>query len=265
METTLHNNCNTYIVAQTVCYGMLGNNLPPPPEVVDLYKQNNIQRMRLFDPSKLALEALRGSNIEVVLGVPNSDLQDLAASQANADTWFAQFVLPAMQNVNNAISGAGLGIKVSTAIDTGVLETHFLQRMEHLDPINKAQIDLNYALFTSDGVVVPGGVKYQNLFYAILDAMYSALEKSGGASLEIVVSESGWPSAGGDTSSIDYAKTYNTNLIQRVKDGTPKRPGKPIETYIFAMFDENQKNPEYEKNFGIFTPDKQPKYPINFN
>ncbi|KAK6116285.1 hypothetical protein DH2020_049980 [Rehmannia glutinosa] len=309
-----------------VCYGMLGNNLPPPSEVVALYKQNNIQSMRLFEPDPPTLEALQGSGIIVVLGVPNSDLQNLAASQANADTWvennikkyhdvlvryiavgnevspsnpdtarFAQYVLPAMNNLHNTIAKGELGIFVSTAIDTGVLGISYppengtfrSEVTSYLKPIveflvdlqtpllvniypyfayvnNKAQIDLNYALFTSDGVVVPGGVKYQNLFYAILDAMYAALEKSGGSSVRIVVSETGWPSAGGDSTSVDNAKTYYTNLLKRVKDGTPKRPGRIIETYIFAMFDENQKSPEYEKHFGIFTPDKQSKYGLNF-
>ncbi|KAL6572612.1 hypothetical protein OROMI_013570 [Orobanche minor] len=310
-----------FSVAQVgVCYGMLGDNLPSPSDVVALYKQNNIHRMRLFDPNQPALEALRGSDIEVVIGVVNADIQNLGASQANADTWvqnnikafgnvnfkyiavgnevssdLAPFILPAMQNINNAVTAAGLGIKVSTVIDTGVLGNSYPpadgafrpEVTSYLNPIseflatnnapllvnvypyfayinNKAQIQIEYALFTSDGVIA-GGVKYQNLFYAIVDAMYSALEKNGGSSVRIVVTESGWPSAEGDSATLDNAKTYNTNLIQRVKDGTPKRPGEPIETYIFAMFDENQKSPAYEKSFGIFTPDKQLKYPINFS
>ncbi|PIN02727.1 Glucan endo-1,3-beta-D-glucosidase [Handroanthus impetiginosus] len=317
-----------FTVAQIgVCYGRMGNNLPSPTEVVALCNQNNIQRMRIYDPHQPTLRALSCSNIELILGVPNTDLQSLASSQDNASTWvqnnvinyptvrfryisvgnevsplnsntsqYVGFVLPALRNIYNAISAAGLDtlIKVSTAIETGVLGNSFPPEdgvfrddvREYLNGIitflvnirapllvniypyfayigNKPNIDLQYALLASDGIVVRGGIRYQNLFYAILDAMYAALEKSSGSSLEIVVSESGWPSAGGDAASVDNARTYNTNLIQRVRGGTPKRPGRAIETYIFAMFDENQRDGnEIERHFGIFT---QPKYPISFN
>jgi exo-beta-1,3-glucanase (GH17 family) len=211
----------------------------------------------------------------------------------------AQYVLPAMQNIQAALSAAGLNqIKVSTSVSQGVLGQSFppssgafssdaqptLQQIvqflaQNGAPLlvnvypyfsysgNEAQIQLDYALFTASGTVVTDGqYQYQNLFDATMDALYAALERTGGANVQIVVSESGWPSAGGDASTtVANAQTYNQNLINHVVNGTPKRPG-AIEAYIFAMFNEDQKpGLDTERNFGLFFPNQQPVYQINFS
>ncbi|CAL4945608.1 unnamed protein product [Urochloa decumbens] len=308
----------TVVESIGVCYGVNGNGLPSAGDVVQLYQSNNINLMRIYFPDTNALQALSNTNIGLIMDVPNSDLGSIASDPNAAATWVQNNVqafpgvsfryiavgnevaggdtnniLPAMQNINNALNNAGLGsIKVSTAVQSGVTQgfppsqgsfsqgymgpiAQYLQStgaplLANVYPYfswqgNQGQIDINYALFTSSGTVVQdGGNAYQNLFDALVDTFYSALENAGAGNVNIVVSESGWPSAGGDGASTGNAQTYNQNLINHVGQGTPKRPGS-IETYIFAMFNEDQKpGAETERHFGLFNPDKSPAYNINF-
>ncbi|KAG8362711.1 hypothetical protein BUALT_BualtUnG0048100 [Buddleja alternifolia] len=318
--------------AQTgACYGTLGDNLPPPPEVIALCKQYNIHRIRIYNPNPSILEALRGNtDISVIVGVANEDINGIAKDPNLAKSWvqnnvlrypnvnfryisvgneispldsgsagIAPSVAPAMQNVHNALLESGLGkrVKVSTALSMGVLGQSYPPSAgefkseilaSYISPIvqflvrtqspffinmypyfayvsNPRDINLNYALFTSASPVVrDGSYQYQNLFDAMVDATYAALAKAGGANVEIVVTETGWPSDGGTATTIENARTYNSHLIKNVQKGTPRKPGKPIETYIFDLIDENQKSPEIEKHWGIFLGNKQPKYQLPF-
>ncbi|CAL5436508.1 unnamed protein product [Camellia sinensis] len=311
-----------------VCNGQLCDNLPSD-QVVQLYQSNGIGRMRMYGPNPSTLQALGGSNIELVLDVPNSDLPALGSDPSATSQWvqtnvgnyflgvkfqyiavgnevdpnkadtaqYVQFVLRAMQNVYNAIAALGLQdqIKGSTATYSALVSNScppsqgsfdgvksFMEPIIQFLAANKSpqlaniypyfayngdqqHITLPYARFTASD----DQSGYQNLFDAMLDAMYSAVEKAGGPGVEIVVSESGWPSDGGAAgATLDNAGTYYKNLIQRVNggSGTPKRPGKAIETYLFAMLDENKKDGAgTEQHFGLFSPNKQPKYQIAFN
>ncbi|XP_041991765.1 glucan endo-1,3-beta-glucosidase-like [Salvia splendens] len=306
-----------------VCNGRVGNNLPPEQDVVELYKANGIKKMRIYDPNPATISALQGSDIELLLGVPNVDLPSL---QSDATAWiqtnviphfpatkiryiavgneidpsnpgFAPLLLPAMQSIYNALSKFGLQsqIKVSTAAYSGILAStsppsasvfkdasfmapivNFLVKTEspllvniypYFAYLGDKNISLDFVLFNSERVeFVDNGMEYKNIFDAMVDGVYYALEKAGGGSMELVVSESGWPSGGGDgvVESVEKAAIYYRNLIGHVEGGTPKRKGKALETYLFGMFDENEKSGSAtEQHFGLFNPiDKTPKYQL---
>ncbi|KAL3749041.1 hypothetical protein ACJRO7_010177 [Eucalyptus globulus] len=308
-----------------VNYGMVGDNLPSPATVVQLYKKYSIGKIRLFDPNPDALSALRGSGIDVTLGIKNQDLPSIASSVDTAKTWFdanvqpyisdinfqyitagnevvpgdlAQYVLPAMHNLHTIISNYKYtGLRVSTAVASSTLGTsyppstgvfaeaaradmvgiiNFLSSTSSpllvnaypyfayaSDPIN---VRLDYAQFTAPGPVVrDGNLSYSNLLDAMLDAFNWAMEKEGVSSVDLVVAESGWPSAGnGNFTTPQLAQTYNKNFVKKflAKQGTPKRPDHYLEGFIFAMFNENKKPPGVEQNFGLFNPDGTPVYPV---
>ncbi|XP_055826251.1 putative glucan endo-1,3-beta-glucosidase GVI [Solanum dulcamara] len=309
-----------------VNYGLLGNNLPPPAQVINLLKSRNIQKIRIFDPNPDVLKALEVSAISVILGTRNEDLQALASDPTFATNWvltnvipyaslikftqisvgnevipgpLATFVLGAMQNLDSAIRAASnYYIPVTTTISLQVLGTSYPpsngafseDANQFLQPIaqflatkqypllanvypyfayagNSAQIQLDYALIKNTGSVVSDGqFQYNNLFDAMVDSLYAALEKVGQPTLNVVVTETGWPSAGDVYATIDNAQTYANNLIAHVSSGqgTPRRPGKDVETYIFALFNENQKPAGVEENFGLFYPDMTEVYHVNF-
>nr|XP_051228151.1 glucan endo-1,3-beta-glucosidase GII-like isoform X4 [Lolium perenne] len=231
-----------------------------------------------------------------VLPHPGVRIKYIAAGNEVPDAGTGS-ILPAMQNLNGALLAAGRGdIKVTTAVKMSVLASssppsegafkdaymtevaRFLAStgaplLANVYPYfayidNPSDIPLSYATFQPGTTTVGdnNGLTYTNLFDAMVDALYTAMEKAGSPAVPIVVSESGWPSDGGVGASIANAQTYNQNLINHVGNGTPKRPG-PLEAYIFAMFNENLKEGhETENHFGLFNgPDKSPAYPINFN
>ncbi|KAK6123080.1 hypothetical protein DH2020_043183 [Rehmannia glutinosa] len=124
-------------------------------------------------------------------------------------------------------------------------------------------------LFRSSTVEVDQDLAYTNMFDATIDAFVYAMEREGFYGIPVVVTETGWPTAGGiDAAGADNALAYNGNVVMRALTnvGTPKRPGVGVEVYLFDLFDENGKSGgEYEKHFGIFGVDGIKAYDIRFN
>ncbi|KAF7033069.1 hypothetical protein CFC21_044195 [Triticum aestivum] len=231
-----------------------------------------------------------------VSSFPGVSFRYIAVGNEAIDSAGQKTILPAMRNVQRAIMAAGLGgsVKVSTSVRFDVVTNTFppsngvFTDQSFMGPIleflastgapllvnvypyfayekDPQNIQLNFATFVPGSTTVNDkGLTYTNLFDAMVDSIYAALEKAGRPGVKGVISESGWPSDEGFGATAQNARAYNQGLINHVGNGTPKRPG-PLETYIFAMFNENKKDGEKsEKHFGLFNPDMSPAYSITF-
>ncbi|XP_073273639.1 glucan endo-1,3-beta-glucosidase 14-like [Primulina huaijiensis] len=221
------------------------------------------------------------------------------------DTQLMSYLLPAMQTVNNALANLGLEeeIYVTTAHSFGVLETSYPPsagsfRQDLVDYIhsilnfhsqtgspffinaypffaykdNPSEVSLDYVLFESNpGTTDPGtNLRYDNMLYAQIDAVYAAINAAGYTNIQVKVSETGWPSKGDPNESgatPENARLYNGNLLERMKQnqGTPAKPSEPVDVYFFALFNEDLKpGPASERNYGLYYPDGNPVYNIGF-
>lgn len=136
-----------------VNYGQLADNLPPPASTANLLRSTSIAKIRLYGADPLIIKALENSGIGIVIGVANGDIPALASNPNSAAQWINTNVspyypasnivlvtvgnevmssmdqnlisqlVPAMQNVQNALSSANLGrkVKVSTVHSMAVL------------------------------------------------------------------------------------------------------------------------------------------------
>ena len=125
----------------------------------------------------------------------------------------------------------------------------------------------NFALFKPNPGLFDKNTKltYTNQFDALLDAVYSAMKAIGFSDVDIAIGETGWPTNcdGYEACSVANAQSYNGELVKHVEGGkgTPLMPNRRFETYIFALFNENQKpGPTAERNWGLFQPDFTPVY-----
>ena len=271
------------------------------------------------------IQAASTSNLRLAVGIPNAELQALAGGQTQAliaaikpyarsidwlcvgneplASWhegkYLNVLVPAMQNVQNALQQAGLQIGVTVPLNYAIMANSFppsagqfnpslvaiitaackVMSTSHapfmvnvypfLDVVGTPQIPLPYCLFTASqgDWVQDGPYVYKNIFDASLDALYVALGEIGLPDLTVVVGECGWPTQGNPLATIANAQTFNQNLIYHCKSGagTPRRPGTPILCYVFEMYDEANKPTgpgPFEVAWGVYDGSGQAKYAL---
>ncbi|KAF7848490.1 hypothetical protein BT93_L1900 [Corymbia citriodora subsp. variegata] len=230
--------------------------------------------------------------------IPLMNFQYITAGNEVVPGDLAKHVLPAMQNIQNVINSYNYtGLRVTTAVEIAALEgfdppskgasaqnaradmvgiINFLSNtssplLVNVYPYFKFASDpdhvrLDYAQFTATSPIVQdGNFSYYNMLDAIVDAFYWAMEKEGVSSVDAVVSESGWPSAGdGLWTTPLLAQTYNQNFLKKfiARQATPKRPDHYLEGFIYGMFNENKKPAGVDQHWGLFNSDGTPVYPV---
>uniref|UniRef100_A0A5B6YPR4 glucan endo-1,3-beta-D-glucosidase n=1 Tax=Davidia involucrata TaxID=16924 RepID=A0A5B6YPR4_DAVIN len=209
---------------------------------------------------------------------------------------------PAIQNMQKALNAAGLGgkIKVTTPLNADVavsltggpsggefrydIKDHMVEIVKFLQA-NKSPFVVNiypfinlyqdpgypfeFAFFNGSGKPVDdNGLIYTNAIEGNYDTLAWALKKAGVPDLKIVIGEVGWPTDGAKYANVTLAKRFYDGLLQKMasKTGTPLRPDQPIEAYLFSILDEDLKSilpGNFERHWGIFRYDGQPKFPMD--
>ncbi|KAL0384097.1 UNVERIFIED_CONTAM: Glucan endo-1,3-beta-D-glucosidase [Sesamum radiatum] len=272
-----------------VNYGQVADNLPPPEATAKLLKSTSIEKVRLYGADPAIIKALANTGIGIVIGAANGDIPALASDPNFAGNWINSNVLPyypaskiivvtvgnevvtspdqnlvsqllpAMQNVQNALNAASLGgkIKVSTVHSMAVLSQSdppssgafgYGDTMKALLQFHSAngspfminpypffayQSDprpdtLAFCLFQPNaGRVDSGsGIKYMNMFDAQVDAVHSALKGMGFKDVEIVVAETDLKPGPGSERSFglfkpDLSMTYDVGLSKSAQTPAP--------------------------------------------
>ncbi|KAG6471589.1 hypothetical protein ZIOFF_069033 [Zingiber officinale] len=127
---------------------------------------------------------------------------------------------------------------------------------------------LAFCLFQSNPGRLDAGSKltYANMFDAQVDAVRSAINALGFPEVEIVVAETGWPYKGDPDevgATVDNAKAFVGNLVAHLRSlvGTPLMPGRSVDTFLFALYDEDLKpGPTSERSFGLYRADQTMNY-----
>lgn len=216
---------------------------------------------------------------------------------------FEKTIFPALKNVQKALNKAGLGEKIKATIpqnadvyDSGsqgpsagtfrpeirdlmVKISRFLAQnncpfMVNIYPFlslyENEDFPIEFAFFDGGGKGVQDqNIRYTNMLDANLDTLSYSLKKAGAHNVKIMVGEIGWPTNGHKQANVKMAEKFYDGLLKKLatNKGTPLNPGY-IEVYLFSLTDENKKSIApgfFERHWGIFRYDGQPKFPIDFS
>ncbi|CAN1245690.1 Glucan endo-1,3-beta-glucosidase 8 [Linum grandiflorum] len=244
-----------------VNWGTMASHKLDPNAVVKLLENNGIQKVKLFDADANTMNAIAGSSLEVMVAIPNDQLQSMTR-YGNAQEWVKRNISRYVFNGGAKIKYVAVGNEPFLKTYNGTFESVTFPALQNI------QNALNEANFGNIKATVPLNAD-TNVFDANFDTLVSALKAAGFGDMPIIVGEVGWPTDGDKNANIGNAYRFYNGLMPRLaaNKGTPLRPGF-IEVYLFGLLDEDAKSiapGSFERHWGIFRYDGQPKFALDLS
>ncbi|KAE8720238.1 Glucan endo-1,3-beta-glucosidase 8 [Hibiscus syriacus] len=128
-------NSGGFVSGLGVNWGTMATHKLPSETVVQMLKDNGITKVKLFDADSKTMDALAGSDLEVMVAIPNDQLLAMN-SYDRAKQWiffryvavgnepfltsyngsFINTTFPALQNIQNALNDAGVGDTIKATV-----------------------------------------------------------------------------------------------------------------------------------------------------
>ncbi|XP_022631749.1 glucan endo-1,3-beta-glucosidase 8 isoform X2 [Vigna radiata var. radiata] len=285
-----------------VNWGTMATHQIRPEKVVKMLKENGFTKLKLFDADELIMAALMGTDIQVMLAIPNNMLEKISNTPKAADSWvyenvtsyffnggvkikyvavgnepflkayngtFAKKTLPALKNIQTSLNKAGLSskVKITVPFNADIYYSPDSNPVPSAGDFRPEMRDLTIEIIQFFKPLRDGKALYTNVFDANLDTLLWALDKAGYPDMEVLIGEIGWPTDGDKNANAKSARRFNFGLLKHALSGkgTPKRKG-TIDLYLFSLIDENIKSVapgNFERHWGVFEFDGKPKYELD--
>ncbi|KAL0316928.1 UNVERIFIED_CONTAM: Glucan endo-1,3-beta-glucosidase 8 [Sesamum radiatum] len=273
----------------------------PPKVVVQMLTDNGIKKVKLFDADQSTMSALAGTDIEVMVAIPNDQLSAMG-SYDRAKEWvkrnitrynfnggvnikyvavgnepfltsynnsFVNTTFPALQNIQNALNEAGVGDSIKATVPLNA-DVYGSPENNPVPSAGRFRTDISDQMSQIVKFLNQNKAPFTVNIYPFLSLYanenfpvdYAFFD---GVSNPIV------------DNGISYTNVFDANfdtLVSALKStglagnkGTPLRPGY-IEVYLFGLIDEDAKSiapGNFERHWGIFRYDGQPKFPMDLS
>ncbi|KAK8331734.1 hypothetical protein V6Z11_A10G093700 [Gossypium hirsutum] len=223
-----------------------------------MLKDNGIKKVKLFHAEHDILTALSGTDIEVMVGIPNHSLESLSEKYSVAQAWVKANITAYMGKKGVNFKYVAVGNEPFLAAYNGTYNDLTLPAMKNiLKALNEAGVGKDIKVSTP-------------LNDANIDTLVAALKASNFSNIPIIVGEVGWPTDGNIYATTKNAKKIYNGLLKRMakNEGTPLRLKQYPDVYIFSLLDEDLKSIDpgmFERHWGIFSFDGQPKFPMDLS